>query len=201
MGPSGSGKTTILRALVGAQRITSGSIEVLGLPAGHRLLRRRIAYTSQSLSIYRDITVRDNVEYFAGLHSRSPEYATEAISRVDLTDHADRVVEKLSGGQASRVSLACALVGEPEFLVLDEPTVGLDPLTRTQLWDTFRRLAAGGTTLLISSHVMDEATHCDSVLLLREGHLLAHAPITDIQQRTSTDNAEDAFIALIEESV
>lgn len=198
MGPSGSGKTTVLRAIMGVQRISSGEIQVLGRTAGDPALRRTVAYTSQSLSIYRDISVRANIEYFAALVGATHEEVAATIASVELTEHADRVVEKLSGGQASRVSLACALVGKPELLVLDEPTVGLDPLTRKSLWETFQGLAAKGTTLLISSHVMDEASRCDSVLLLREGRLLAHSPIAEIQRRTGTDSAEDAFVALIE---
>lgn len=199
LGPSGSGKTTVMRAVMGVQKFSTGVIELLGRPAGHPELRRRVAYTSQSLSIYRDISVRANVEYFAALVGSSAASAWEAMSRVEMSEYAERRVESLSGGQASRVSLACALVGEPEFLILDEPTVGLDPLTRRALWETFHDIAADGATLLISSHVMDEAARCDNVMLLREGRLLAHAPIDEIERMTGTTTAEDAFLALIEE--
>lgn len=199
LGPSGCGKSTLMRAIVGVQRIASGSIEVLGLPAGHPDLRRRVAYTSQALSIYADISVRDNVAHFARLVSGGDDDVTRAIERVRLTDHASRPVSKLSGGQASRASLACALVGNPEFLVLDEPTVGLDPLTRESLWETFHDLADDGVTMLVSSHVMDEAVRCDSVLLMRDGRFLAHEPIRSLQERTHTSSPEDAFLTLIKE--
>ncbi|MDR7328637.1 ABC transporter ATP-binding protein [Corynebacterium guangdongense] len=198
LGPSGSGKTTVLRAIIGVQKFSSGSIELLGRPAGHPELRRRVAYTSQSLSIYRDISVRANVEYFAALAGASAADARQALARVEMAEYAQRRVDSLSGGQASRVSLACALVGAPEFLILDEPTVGLDPVTRRALWETFHAIAAGGATLLISSHVMDEAARCDAVMLLRDGRLLAHAPIAEIERSTGTTTAEDAFLALIE---
>ncbi|NLE98213.1 MAG: ABC transporter ATP-binding protein [Propionibacterium sp.] len=196
LGPSGCGKTTLMRAIVGVQRITSGMLTVLGRPAGAAELRRRVAYTSQNLSIYRDISVHANVAYFASL-AGAPGDVDRVIEAVELTAYADRPVDTLSGGQASRVSLACALVGDPELLVLDEPTVGLDPLTRESLWDYFHALAAGGTTLLVSSHVMDEAVRCDDVLLMRKGLFLAHAPIHDLQERTGTRTPEAAFLALI----
>ncbi|MBR6459169.1 MAG: ABC transporter ATP-binding protein [Actinomycetaceae bacterium] len=197
LGPSGCGKTTLIRTIVGAQKITSGAVRVLGQAAGSPSLRSQLAYTSQQLSIYPDITVAENVEYFAALVGADSASAQQALDTVDLEDYADRLVSTLSGGQASRTSLACALVGNPQVLVLDEPTVGLDPLTRQSLWATFRQLAKSGVTLLISSHVMDEARYCDSVLLMREGHFLAHEPLAALQERTSTANAEDAFLALI----
>lgn len=200
LGPSGCGKTTLMRAIMGVQRITSGSITVLGLPAGSKELRHRVAYTSQTLSIYSDISVRDNVTHFARLIGATNEDVAKAIKQVQLEEFASRPVRKLSGGQASRASLACALVGNPEFLVLDEPTVGLDPLTRESLWQVFRNLAADGTTLLISSHVMDEALRCDEVLFMRDGQFLAQESIESVQARTGTSNPEDAFLALIKES-
>lgn len=200
LGPSGCGKTTLMRTIVGVQRITAGSVRVLGLPAGGARLRRRMAYTSQSLSIYTDISARDNVTHFARLLGLGTETVDEAIARVELSDYADRRVDRLSGGQASRASLACALVGHPEVLVLDEPTVGLDPLTREGLWHTFRALASDGVTLLISSHVMDEAARCDATLFMRDGRFLAHEPIQELQARTGTDSAEDAFLALVRDT-
>lgn len=197
MGPSGCGKTTLMRAIIGSQRISSGSIRIFGLPAGHPELRHRIAYASQGLTIYRDISARANVTHFAHLQGVGRDAIEATLEQVDLTEHADRPVHSLSGGQAGRASLACALVGSPELLILDEPTVGLDPLTREQLWDTFRNLAEGGTTILVSSHVMDEAARCDEVLFMREGRFLAQEPVADTQARTGTDNPEDAFLALI----
>lgn len=200
LGPSGCGKTTLMRAMVGVQRITSGTLTLLGKAAGTPELRRQVAYTSQGLSIYGDISARANVAYFARLAKADPRSVERALEAVELSDLAERRVDRLSGGQASRVSLACALVGSPELLILDEPTVGLDPLTRESLWARFRRLAEEGTTLLISSHVMDEAAHCDEVLLMREGRFLAHAPIEDLQRRTETSTPEEAFLSLIKEA-
>mgnify|MGYP001941249639 CR=1 FL=1 len=200
MGPSGCGKTTLMRSMMGVQKLTSGRLELLGRPAGSPWLRRRVAYTSQSLSVYPDISVRDNVSHFARLNGWGRTEVMTAIDRVRLADHATRRVDRLSGGQANRVSLACALVGHPEILVLDEPTVGLDPLTRESLWETFSELAEGGTTLIVSSHVMDEANRCDSVLFMREGRFLAHESVASLQQRTGTDNPEDAFLHLVKEA-
>ncbi|TRY18810.1 ABC transporter ATP-binding protein [Tessaracoccus rhinocerotis] len=201
LGPSGCGKTTLMRAMVGVQRITSGSLTVLGRPAADEALRRRVAYTSQTLSVYRDLSIRDNVAHFARLVGAGPDDVARTLDAVELTALAGRRVEILSGGQASRASLACALVGSPELLVLDEPTVGLDPLTRESLWEHFHALARQGTTLLVSSHVMDEATRCDSILLMREGHFLAHAPIDELQERTGAATPEDTFLTLIKQEV
>ncbi|RRD03519.1 ABC transporter ATP-binding protein [Arachnia propionica] len=199
LGPSGCGKTTFMRSLLGVQRITSGTARVLGLPVGDPRLRHRMAYTSQAVSIYTDATVLANVRCFAGLLGADEASALTAIHRVRLDDLASRRVDRLSGGQASRASLACALVGDPEVLVLDEPTVGLDPLTREALWRLFRELAEDGVTLLISSHVMDEASRCDSVLFMREGRILTHEPVTTLQERTGTPSPEAAFLTLIKE--
>src|ERR1700710_1816339 len=172
LGPSGSGKTTLMRALVGVQHVRSGQVTVLGEPAGSPALRHRVGYVTQAPSVYADLTVRDNVRYFAALYGMSSREADAAISDVGLTDAASQLVADLSGGQHGRASLACALVGAPEVLVLDEPTVGLDPVLRVELWDRFHALAAAGTTLIVSSHVMDEAGRCDRLLLVRDGGLL-----------------------------
>jgi len=198
LGPSGSGKSTLIRAIVGVQVVEAGSVTVLGHPAGSPALRDRIGYVTQSPSIYDDLTVRDNVRFFARMLGAAMDSAERAIETVDLMSHADVLAGRLSGGQRSRVSLASALVGEPELLVLDEPTVGLDPLLRRDLWRLFHRLADGGTSLLVSSHVMDEATRCDRLLLLREGHLLADEPLPALLDRTGAADAEQAFLALID---
>ena len=200
LGPSGCGKTTLMRTLMGVQRITAGSATLLDLPAGHPKLRRRVAYTSQAVSIYTDASLLANTTYFARLLGAGRDSARRAIERVQLDGLEHRRIDQLSGGQASRASLACALVGDPEVLILDEPTVGLDPLTRQALWELFRDLAGRGTTLLVSSHVMDEATRCDSVLFMRDGWFLAHEPVAVLQRRTETSTPEDAFVALIEEA-
>lgn len=199
LGPSGCGKTTLMRALMGVQHIASGSVRLLGLPAGNPRLRRTVAYTSQAVSIYTDASLWANVTYFSRLLGAGRDSARQAIERVQLKGFERRRIDQLSGGQASRASLACALVGQPQVLILDEPTVGLDPLTRQALWELFRDLAGQGTTLLVSSHVMDEAARCDSVLFMRDGSFLAHEPVTCIQQRTGTSTPEDAFLALIKE--
>ena len=200
LGPSGCGKTTLMRTLMGVQHITAGSATLLDLPAGHPSLRHRVAYTSQAVSIYTDASLLANTTYFARLLGAGRDSARRVIERVQLDGLEQRRIDQLSGGQASRASLACALVGDPEVLILDEPTVGLDPLTRHALWELFRDLASQGTTLLVSSHVMDEATRCDSVLFMRDGRFLAHEPVEVLQRRTKTNTPEEAFVALIEEA-
>ncbi|WP_082462085.1 ABC transporter ATP-binding protein [Agromyces sp. Leaf222] len=198
LGPSGSGKTTLMRSIVGVQVVQSGSIEVLGLAAGSAPLRRRVAYVTQQASVYDDLTVRQNLAYFRRVLGAPASDMDRVIERTDLGDVADRLVGSLSGGQRGRVSLAAALLGEPELLVLDEPTVGLDPVLRVQLWDLFRSLADGGATLLVSSHVMDEAKRCDRLLLMRDGELLADDTVEGLLAFTGTDDVETAFLRLIE---
>jgi ABC-2 type transport system ATP-binding protein len=198
LGPSGSGKSTLIRAVVGVQVVESGEVLVLGEPAGSPGLRHRIGYVTQSPSVYDDLTVRANVRYFASILGAPASSADEAIEAVDLTSHADVLVGRLSGGQRSRASLAAALVGEPELLVLDEPTVGLDPVLRRDLWNLFKRLAAQGRSLLVSSHVMDEASRCDRLILLREGEVLADDTLPELLGRTGAVDAEGAFLSLID---
>ena len=198
LGPSGSGKSTLIRAIVGVQVVESGEVLVLGEPAGSPGLRHRIGYVTQSPSVYDDLTVRANVRYFASILGAPSSSADEAIEAVDLTSHADVLVGRLSGGQRSRASLAAALVGEPELLVLDEPTVGLDPVLRRDLWYLFKRLAAQGRSLLVSSHVMDEASRCDRLILLREGEVLADDTLPELLGRTGAADAEGAFLSLID---
>ncbi len=200
LGPSGSGKSTLMRAIVGVQRVRSGQVTVLGRPAGSAELRSRVGYVTQAPSVYADLTVRENARYFAALHGRDAAAADAAVADVGLADAAGQLVEDLSGGQRGRASLACALVGEPDLLVLDEPTVGLDPVLRVELWSRFHELAAAGTTLVVSSHVMDEAARCDRLLLLREGRLLTDSTPAELRARTGTDDLEQAFLALVRES-
>ncbi|MGZ4358771.1 MAG: ABC transporter ATP-binding protein [Gaiellaceae bacterium] len=199
LGPSGSGKTTLMRVIVGVQVVESGRVSVLGEEAGSPGLRSRVGYMTQSPAVYGDLTVLENLLYFARVMGAERERVDEVLATVALEDFAHRVVNRLSGGQRARVSLATALVGGPELLVLDEPTVGLDPVLRRDLWATFSKLAGEGTTLLVSSHVMDEADHCDSLLLLREGRLVATGTPADIRARTGTDDLDEAFLRLIEE--
>jgi ABC-2 type transport system ATP-binding protein len=198
LGPSGSGKTTLIRAIVGVQIVESGRVEVLGRPAGTPELRRRVGYVTQAPSVYGDLTVRENLAYFARVMGAPSARVAEAIEVVDLSDHADQVVRTLSGGQRSRVSLASALVGRPELLVLDEPTVGLDPVLRRDLWAAFHRLADEGATLLVSSHVMDEAERCDDLLLMRFGRIVAAETPQALRERTGERDLEAAFLALAE---
>lgn len=198
LGPSGTGKTTLIRAIVGVQIVEAGRVNVLGHPAGTPELRRRVGYVTQAPSVYADLTVRENLEYFARIAGASPERVDEAIESVHLGEHADRQVRDQSGGQRARASLATALLGDPDLLVLDEPTVGLDPLLRVDLWKLFASLAEQGTTLLVSSHVMDEAVHCDRLLLMRDGGILASASPDELLARTGAGDLEEAFLRLIQ---
>ncbi len=200
LGPSGSGKSTLMRAIVGVQIVERGVVQVLGLNAGSPELRRRVGYVTQEPSVYFDLTVRENLQYFATVLGVGTDRVEASIELVELAEYGGRVVRSLSGGQVSRVSLATALLGEPEVLVLDEPTVGLDPLLRRDLWDAFHRLADGGTTLLVSSHVMDEAGRCDTLLLLRDGRLLAAEQPASLLERTGAPDLDSAFLALVEQS-
>ncbi|MET8878118.1 ABC transporter ATP-binding protein [Nocardia sp. NPDC004604] len=197
LGPSGCGKTTLMRSIVGTQIVESGEVSALGIPAGAAELRRRIGYVTQAPSIYPDISVRENVAYHAALYGRDRDDTDEAIAAVGLLENARQRGDELSGGQQTRASLACALVAQPEVLIMDEPTVGLDPVLRVDLWKQFHELAANGTTLLVSSHVMDEAEHCDKLLLLREGKLLAQLSPDELRTETGEQNLEQAFLTLI----
>jgi ABC-2 type transport system ATP-binding protein len=196
LGPSGPGKTTLLRAIVGVQRIESGRVLVLGEPAGTPLQRRRVAYVTQAPSVYADLTVRENLRYFAQIVGAEGLRIDEVVDVVGLTPHLGTRVGSLSGGERSRTSLAVALLGKPMLLALDEPTVGLDPVLRRDLWGMFHGLADDGATLLVSSHVMDEAERCDHLVFMREGQIIASASPEEIRRQTGEDDLEDAFIAL-----
>jgi ABC-2 type transport system ATP-binding protein len=196
LGPSGSGKTTLMRALVGVQSGVRGAVTVLGLQAGSAPLRSRIGYVTQAPAVYTDLSVLENLRYFAAV--LGSDRVDEVLEQVGLADRRGQLVQTLSGGQRARVSLATALLGSPELLVLDEPTVGLDPVLRRDLWGLFRRLADGGTTILVSSHVMDEATRCDRLLLLREGAIIADDSPAGLLRQTGADDLEGAFLAIAE---
>jgi ABC-2 type transport system ATP-binding protein len=200
LGPSGSGKTTLIRSIVGVQIVAGGSVEVLGRPAGSPALRVRVGYMTQAPSVYGDLTVRENLRFFARVLDHADAAVERALGDVSLEPHGDQVVNTLSGGERARVSLATALLGEPDLLVLDEPTVGLDPVLRRDLWALFHRLADRGTTLLVSSHVMDEADRCDELLLLREGRLLAQAAPAELRARTGEQDLDAAFLRLVEDA-
>lgn len=198
LGPSGCGKSTLLRSIVGVQRVAGGTVTVLGAPAGSSGLRDRIGYQTQAASVYDDLTVRENLRFFARVLGQPQGVIDRAVEGVDLGDQRDAVVGRLSGGQRSRVGLAVALLGAPDLLVLDEPTVGLDPVLRRDLWALFHRIAGDGTAVLVSSHVMDEAERCDRLLLMREGSILAQGTPADIKERAGADDAETAFLALVD---
>ncbi len=197
LGPSGCGKSTLLRSVVGVQAGISGSLEVLGEPAGAKGLRGRIGYVTQAASVYDDLSVVENLHFFARVLGAGRADVDRCLERIDLVAERDHLVRRLSGGQRSRVSLAVALLGKPDLLVLDEPTVGLDPVLRRDLWNLFHELADGGIGLIVSSHVMDEARRCDRLLLMREGRLLASGSPAEITARTGTSEIEDAFLALV----
>jgi ABC-2 type transport system ATP-binding protein len=200
LGPSGSGKTTLLRSIVGVQIVESGDVTVLGLPAGTPELRRRVAYVTQAPSVYADLTVRENLRYFARVVGAPAGRIDEVLAIVGLAGHANQIIRTLSGGELSRESLAAALLGEPELLILDEPTVGLDPLLRRSLWQTFHEIVERGATILVSSHVMDEAERSDDLVLLRDGRIVATGSPDSLRARARTDDLEEAFIALSESS-
>jgi ABC-2 type transport system ATP-binding protein len=199
LGPSGSGKSTLIRAIVGVQKVAGGAVGVLGHPAGSPALRARVGYMTQAPSVYGDLTVRENLGFFARVLAQPHDAVDRVLVEVALQTHAGRIVSRLSGGERVRVSLATALLGSPELLVLDEPTVGLDPVLRRDLWELFHELAERGTTLLVSSHVMDEADRCDALLLLREGRLLAQAD--ELRARTGEPDLDAAFLHLVEEAL
>ena len=200
LGPSGCGKSTLMRAIVGVQIVAAGTVSVLGEPAGSPLLRRRVGYVTQAPSVYGDLSVEENLRFFAAVVGVGRAHIREVIETVGLAGFEGRVTGSLSGGQRSRVSLATALLGRPEVLVLDEPTVGLDPVLRADLWKTFHALAAGGTTLLVSSHVMDEAAECNELLLMRDGDLLRQTTPADLRAETGEQGMGRAFLNVIERS-
>jgi ABC-2 type transport system ATP-binding protein len=198
LGPSGCGKSTLMRSLVGVQELTSGRVAIDGVEAGSKELRSRIGYVTQAASVYDDLTVRENLRFFARVLGADASTVDGAVATVDLGDHADQVVGRLSGGQRSRASLAVALLNAPDLLVLDEPTVGLDPVLRRDLWALFHRLADDGAAVFVSSHVMDEADRCDRLLLMREGRIIADDTPDHIREQTHTVDVESAFLALVD---
>lgn len=200
LGPSGCGKSTLMRTIVGVQANAMGKVEILGEPAGSPSLRPRVGYVTQAPSVYGDLSVNENLRYFAAIDGASPDRIDAVVSTVGLEGFEDRTTGSLSGGQRSRASLASALLGDPDVLVLDEPTVGLDPVIRAELWTTFHELADAGTTLIISSHVMDEAGECDRLLLMRDGRILRDTTPTDLQAETGEQDLQRAFLAVIVEA-
>jgi ABC-2 type transport system ATP-binding protein len=202
IGPSGAGKTTLMRVLVGRLQVQKGSINILGLPVGSPGLRRELSYMTQELSVFLDLTVKENLAYFATMigikRKELGKTIRQALEAVDLTDKSRSLVSDLSGGQKQRVSLAVALLGSPKIMVLDEPTVGLDPVLRDNLWNLFRKLAAGGTSLIISSHSMEEAERCDDLVLIRAGRVIAHMAPDELTRQTGTKTIEQSFLKLVD---
>lgn len=196
VGPSGSGKTTLMRMIVGTQAKVTGDVQVLGLPAGHPDLRRRVTYATQAASIFEDLTVKENLDYIRRIYGLSPQEQDSIVEKLELQKYTDRVCGQLSGGQRSRVSLAVALLPHPELMILDEPTVGLDPLLRQQLWGLFHELAEAGTTLLISSHMLDEADHCERILFVRDGRVM-QTTHDEILAQTGSNSMDEAFLAVM----
>ncbi len=197
MGPSGCGKSTLIRCVVGIQKVQGGTVTVLGLPAGTPELRRRVSYSSQQASVYTDLSVGENVAYFTRLYGLPASETDRAIAAVGLTDQRSQRADDLSGGQLTRTSLAIALLGKPELVVLDEPTVGLDPVLRAELWGIFRGLADQGISLIVSSHVMDEANRCDDLLLMRAGRIVAHTTPANLLLESGRTDPDEAFLELI----
>jgi ABC-2 type transport system ATP-binding protein len=201
IGPSGAGKTTLIRSIVGMLHLTDGEISVFGYRAGAAELRNIVTYMGQELSVYADLTVKENLHYFATMSGQSRKETKATISRVlkqvDMTDKANSMVSDLSGGQKQRVSLALALIGSPKLMVLDEPTVGLDPVLRDSLWDLFNQLADSGITMILSSHSMDEAERCEDLVLIRDGRVIAHDSPKSLLAKTETSSIEKAFLKLI----
>jgi ABC-2 type transport system ATP-binding protein len=197
LGPSGCGKTTLMRAIVGVQRIVGGGVTVFGEKAGSATLRPRIGYVTQAPSVYDDLTVDENLTFFASVLGVGRDRVDESVRVVDLEGDRSKVVRQLSGGQRSRVSLAVAILGEPALIVLDEPTVGLDPVLRKDLWQTFHRLADEGAAVFVSSHVMDEATRCDRLILMRDGRIIADDTPAGLLEKTGTADIETAFLDLV----
>jgi ABC-2 type transport system ATP-binding protein len=195
LGPNGSGKTTLIRLLTGMTRATGGHAEVLGVRMPSRQTLARIGYMTQGDGIYPALTVGENARFFAAAYGADTDASvTEALTLVELDGRMKTVASTLSGGQRRRLSLACALVHRPAVLFLDEPTVGVDPLLRVQFWGHFRALADAGTTIVVSSHVMDEADRCDELLFIRAGKVIARGTGADLRAESGTDNLEAAFL-------
>lgn len=201
VGPSGCGKSTLLRSIVGVQVLAEGRLRVLGAAAGSRALRGRIGYATQSPAVYADLSVRDNLRYFAAILHAGADQIELVLEQLDLGRESDQLVAQLSGGQLTRTSLAVAMLSQPELLILDEPTVGLDPVLREQIWQLFHELAAvRGATLLVSSHIMDEAGRCEQLLMMRDGCILADGTPEKLRRRTGSQDLEQAFMRLARET-
>lgn len=200
LGPNGSGKTTAIKMIVGILRPTAGEARVLGRRIPDRSVATKMAYMPQETAIYKDLTVHENMWFMGQIYGVDgktfAKREKEILKFIGLEDWKDEVVQNLSGGMKHRTSLACALVPKPRILILDEPTVGVDPELRANFWEYFQELKSDGTTLVITTHYMDEARHCEKVGFLRDGRLIIEGDPTNIMERTGTDNLEDAFLAV-----
>lgn len=200
LGPNGSGKTTAIRLLMGLERATSGKLTALGMSAPDRRLNTRIGYMPQETALYQDLTVEENLELFGELYGMEDALLerrmTELLRLVDLDRRRDAVVHTLSGGMRHRTSLVASLLHDPELLVLDEPTVGVDPELRASFWGHFDELAARGVTVLITTHYMDEARNCGRIGLLRGGRLIAQGTPAEVMAEAGTDDLETAFLRI-----
>ncbi|HSW84985.1 MAG TPA: ABC transporter ATP-binding protein [Candidatus Saccharimonadales bacterium] len=201
IGPSGAGKTTLIKCIVGRLEVSAGTVEILGFRAGASQLRHQLSYMTQEQSVYSDLTVKENLLYFACMVGQTKKQAGKTIEKllatIEMSDKQNALISNLSGGQKQRVSLAIALIASPKLMVLDEPTIGLDPALRERLWKIFNEIARQGTTLIISSHSMDEARRCEDLVLLREGEIIAHSSPQQLLKNTNTSNVEDAFLKLV----
>jgi ABC-2 type transport system ATP-binding protein len=197
LGPNGAGKTTLIRTLVGMVIPDTGTVQVLGQRMPDVPILSRIGYMTQAAALYPDLSVEENVAFFAAIND-AQENVAEALKFVELSERRNTVVSTLSGGMRQRVSLACAVVHRPELLLLDEPTVGIDPVLRNQFWDQFKAMAANGTTIVVSSHVMDEAERCQRLGLIRAGRLLAEGSAQELKSKAGVQKLEDAFLKLSE---
>ncbi len=202
IGPSGAGKTTLIRSIVGSINITKGEVLVFNESAGSSSLRSKVSYMTQELSVYPDLTVKENLKYFITM-ANTPKKdrmssLVEVLKLVDMTSKSDILVSSLSGGEKQRVSLAVALIGSPKLMVLDEPTVGLDPVLREKLWQLFFKLNERGSTLIVTSHSMDEASRCDDLVLIRDGKLISHSTPEELLKRTGSSSVEESFLKLVE---
>jgi ABC-2 type transport system ATP-binding protein len=198
LGPNGSGKTTFIRCVAGLVRIDGGTISLLGVSPRDAVTAGRVGYMTQTAALYADLSVDENLSFFARLLDVPDAGARieETLRTVELIDRRRSIVSTLSGGMKTRVSLAAALLHRPEILLLDEPTVGVDPVLRQEFWGHFRELASRGVTMLVSSHVMDEASRCDRLGLIRAGRVLAEGTAPELVSRAGTRDLESAFLAL-----
>lgn len=198
LGPSGSGKTTLVKMIAGVDMPSSGEIHVLNVKMPKLSMMYSIGYMAQSDALYNELTAKENLEFFASMYNMSKEKQKERIiavmDLVNLTDHLNKQVKQYSGGMKRRLSLAISLIHQPKVLILDEPTVGIDPVLRKSIWEELYKLAKEGTTIVVTTHVMDEAEKCDSLGMIRDGHLIAKGSPEELKKATNSKTLEEAFL-------